>query len=68
MQTAKETTKARRRRTSNRHASNYRFHRRMNTSYGQPVHISFYLNPVLDIDGEPDREKIIKLFNTECYG
>jgi len=68
MQTAKKMTRARRRRISNRHASYYNPRNRMNTSYGQPVHISFYLNPVLDMDGEPDREKIIKLFNTECYG
>ena len=68
MQTAKKTSREWRRRTSNRHASNYRFLRRMNTSCGQVVHISFYLKSILDMDGKTDREKIINLLNSECYG
>jgi hypothetical protein len=36
---------------------------RVGTSYGQPVHIGFYLNPILDKSGKTDREKIVELFN-----
>ena len=68
MQTAKKTTRARRRRISNRHASNYRFHCRMNTSCGQVVHISSYIGPLMDTDGNIDREKFIQSFNSEYYG
>ncbi|MDR0231607.1 MAG: hypothetical protein LBI82_05750 [Dysgonamonadaceae bacterium] len=67
MQTAKKTQGARRRRTSNRHASNYRFNRRMNTSLGQVVHISSYISPLMNTEGNVDREKFINLFNSECY-
>ena len=68
MQTAKKTQRARRRRTSNRLANSYRFRRRMNTSCGQVVHISSYISSLMDADGGIDKEKIINLFNTECYG
>jgi DNA polymerase III sliding clamp (beta) subunit (PCNA family) len=46
----------------------YRIRNRMGTSFGHPVHISFYLNPVLDGEGKTDRKKIVELFNTESYG
>ena len=68
MQTAKKTPRARRRRTDNRHANSYRFRRRMNTSCGQVVHISSYISPLMDVNGNVDKEKFINLFNTECYG
>ena len=68
MQTATKTSKARRRRKSNRHAGNYHFHRRMNTSCGQVVHISSYISPLMDTDGNIDKEKFIQSFNLECYG
>jgi len=62
-------TKVRRRRKSKRLTSYYRtVDNRMNTSFGQPVHIRFYIQPLMDIDGNFNKEKIINLFNTECYG
>jgi hypothetical protein len=67
MQTAKKNSSVRRRRKGNRHASRYRIRNRVGTSFGQPVHIGFYLNPVLDSEGNADRGKIVELFNTESY-
>ena len=64
MQTAKKTERARRRKISNRHASNYHFRRLMNTSCGQVVHISSYISPLIGNDGNVDREKIVEFFNT----
>jgi hypothetical protein len=63
-----KTSNTKRRRNSNRPASHYRIRNRVGTSFGQPVHIGFYLNPVLYDEGKTDREKIVKLFNTECCG
>jgi len=61
-------TVRRRQRQSNRFASHYRIRNRMNTSCGQPVHISFYIRPLMNTDGNINREKFINLLSTECYG
>jgi hypothetical protein len=50
-------------RHSNRRAGYYCIRHRMGTSFGQPVHIDFYLKPLLDSEGKTDREKIIERFN-----
>ena len=70
MQTTTEIsrTKRRRKRQSNRPVSHYRIRNLMNTSCGQPVHISFYIRPLMDTDGNIDRKKIINLFNSEYVG
>ena len=62
MQTTEENSNAGWRRTSNRPASYYRARNRTGSSHGQPVHISFYIRPLMDADGNIDREKFIKLF------
>ena len=62
MKTAKEISSARRRRTTNRQAKYHRLRNRMNTSYGQPVHVSVYLHPLREADGNVNREKIINRF------
>jgi hypothetical protein len=68
MQTAKTKPSAKRQRTSTRYASNYRPHHRMNTSCGQPVHISHYIASFWGEDGKIDREKFIQSFNSEYDG
>jgi DNA polymerase III sliding clamp (beta) subunit (PCNA family) len=69
MQKTEQKSNAKRRRTGNRSASNDRFCRRMNTSCGEPVHISFYIRPLLDRNGNIDREKkIVKSFHSHCDG
>jgi hypothetical protein len=68
MESKTKITNAGRRRKSNRHAGYYRLRNRVGTSFGQPVHIGFYLNPVLNGNGGVDREKIVERFNTEYYG
>jgi DNA polymerase III sliding clamp (beta) subunit (PCNA family) len=68
MESKTKIKNAGRRRSSNRHAGHYRLRGRVGTSSGQPVHIGFYLNPLLDGNGGVDREKIVERFNTEYYG
>jgi len=68
MQTTKEISRTGRRRTGKRHRVYYRIRNRVGTSYGQPVHISSYINPLMGADGNIDREKFINFFNSECYG
>jgi hypothetical protein len=68
MESKTKNTDAKRRRHSNRPATPYRLRNRAGSSFGQPVHIGFYLNPVLDKNGNTDREKMVELFNTESYG
>jgi hypothetical protein len=68
MESKTKNTDARRRRNSNRCTTHYRIRNRVGTSFGEPVHIGFYLNPVLDNEGKTDRGKMVELFNTEYYG
>jgi hypothetical protein len=68
MQLTTKISRTGRRRQSNRPTSYYRLRNRMSTSHGQPVHISFYLRPLIGTGGNIDNEKIINLFNTEYYG
>ncbi|GAB6010465.1 hypothetical protein [Dysgonomonas reticulitermitis] len=68
MEIKTKITGAGRRRSSNRHAGYYRIRNRVGTSFGQPVHIGFYLNAILDGDGGVDRNRIVGLFNTGCHG
>jgi hypothetical protein len=63
-----KTKNAKRRRHNNRQATHCRIRNRVGTSYGQPVPVGFYLHPLLDNDGKPDREKIVKRFNTKYDG
>jgi hypothetical protein len=67
MQTAKKNSNAKRRKNSNRPASHYRIRNRVGTSFGQPVPVGFYLNPLLDGEGNADRGKIVERFHTESY-
>jgi DNA polymerase III sliding clamp (beta) subunit (PCNA family) len=64
MENKTKSTNTKRRKNSNRYATR----NRVGTSFGEPVHIGFYLNHVLDGEGKTDREKIVELFNTEYYG
>jgi len=41
---------------------------RMNTSFGQPVPIRFYIQPLMESNGNLSREKFINFFKTEYYG
>ena len=67
MQTAKTT--GRRRRNSNRTATcRYCLPARVGTSYGQPVHISFYLDVLKEAFGKRDLKKVYELFNPQCHG
>jgi single-stranded DNA-specific DHH superfamily exonuclease len=70
MESKTKNTDAKRRRHSNRPATSYRIRirNRAGSSFGQPVHIGFYLNPVLDSNGNADRKKMVELFNTESHG
>jgi len=66
MQTTK--TNARRRRTSNRFAGNAYPCHTVGISYGQPRPVSFYLNRIIDENGNVNKEALIKSFNSEYYG
>jgi hypothetical protein len=68
MENKTKNTDAKRRRHSNRSTTPYCIRNRVGTSFGQPVHIGFYLHPVLDNNGNADREKMVELFNTESHG
>jgi hypothetical protein len=68
MESKTKNTDARRRKHSTRPATSYRIRNRAGSSFGQPVHIGFYHNPVLDSNGNADRKKMVELFNTESYG
>jgi len=57
-----------RRRNSNRNDCNTHPEHRMKTSFERPLHISFYLNRVMDANGKCDRNRLCELFNTENYG
>ncbi|MDR1865546.1 MAG: hypothetical protein LBR08_08245 [Bacteroidales bacterium] len=66
MQTTKENSSTKR--PDNHHAVCYHIRNLMGTSYGQPVHLRFYLHPLMNAGGKTDREKIVELFNAENYG
>ena len=67
MQTITTKSSATRRRKSTRRATYTAPDRRiMNTSCGNPVHISSYISALLNEDGNIDREKIIQSF--QSYG
>jgi hypothetical protein len=68
MKTVRNIPDVKRRRRSNRKAGYDRPQCRVGTSLGQPVHIGFYLDSMLDENGRADREHIVELFNTERYG
>ena len=68
MQTIKKKSNAKRRRKSTQRATFSTVSRRMNTSCGNPVHISSYISALLNEDGSIDREKVVQSFNSECYG
>jgi hypothetical protein len=63
-----QKSSAKRRRNSNPRATYSTRSNRMNTSCGQPVHISSYLTALMNEDGSINREKFINSFNSECYG
>ena len=54
--------------TGNRNSCQSRPENRMETSYGRPVHVSLYLNRIMDADGKCNKEKLHELFNIENYG
>lgn len=65
MESKTKITNAGRRRKSNRRAARYHPRNRVGTSFGQPVPVGFYLNPLLNRNGGVDREKIVELFNLD---
>jgi hypothetical protein len=67
MQTAK--THGMRRRNTNRNTT-YRYcpPGRVSTSFGHPVHISFYLDDLQDVFGNLDKKKVFEIFNSVSHG
>jgi len=53
---------------SNRNDCNPHSNHKNVTSHERPVHISVYLNRMMDAEGKCDRKKLCELFNTENYG
>jgi hypothetical protein len=64
MQTAK-TTGMRRRNNNRITRYPYCLPGRVGTSYGQPVHISFYLDSIQEAFGKRDLKKVYELFNPQ---
>jgi hypothetical protein len=60
-----KTKNATQRKNRSRSASHYHTRHRAGTSFGQPVPIAFYLDPLSDNEGKTDRKKIVELFNTK---
>jgi len=57
-----------RQRSNRRHACQILPLYKAETSYERPVHISVYLNRIMDTEGKWDKKKLCELFNTENYG